>query len=158
MESGGGGAFWLPQRRNGAGRTAAGLGSARYQRESVMCADGTAAETRRADTDFYGDPRADRAIYQLIDLREVTRLDFPPHDQKLTAAIDGAASISTPAVRVAFIVPDGRFDDALELYLELINRTTWSARTFLDPEAALSWCERRGENPASERRQRLQSG
>ena len=117
--------------------------------------DVTAAETRRADSEFYGDARADNAIYQLIDLREVTRLDFPPHDQKLTAAIDGAASISTPAVRVAFIVPDGRFDEALEIYLGLINRTTWSARTSIDPDVALSWCEQRGENPCSERRRRL---
>ncbi len=118
----------------------------------------TAAETRRADAEFYGDPRADHAIYQLIDLREVTRLDFPRHDQELTAAIDGAASISTPAVRVAFIVLDGRFDEALKIYLDLINRTTWSARIFTDPEAAQGWCERRGEDPFTERRRRLSLG
>lgn len=112
----------------------------------------TAAETRVADAEFYGDPRADHAIYQLIDLREVTRLDFPPHDQELTAAIDGAASISTPAVRVAFIVPDERFDEALRIYLERINQTTWSARTFTDPQAAQDWCERCGEDPFTERR------
>ncbi len=115
----------------------------------------TAAETRRADTEFYGDARADAAIYQIVDLREVEELDFPPGDQKLTAAIDGAASVSTPAVRVAFIVPDGRFDEALKIYLDLINRTSWSARTFTEPEAARSWCERRGEDPAMERRRRL---
>ncbi|WP_428407053.1 hypothetical protein [Hyphococcus sp.] len=120
--------------------------------------DVTAAETRRADAEFYGDPRADQAIYQLIDLREVTRLDFPPHDQELTAAIDGAASISTPAVRVAFIVPDGRFDAALKIYLDLINRTTWSAQTFIDPEAAQDWCRRKGEDPFTEMRRRLSLG
>ena len=118
----------------------------------------TAVETRCADAEFYGDPRSDRAMYQLIDLRDVTHLDFPPHDQKLTAAIDGAASISTPVVRVAFIVPDGRFDEALEIYLDLINRTTWSARTFVNAEEAQSWCERQGEDPFTEKRRRLSSG
>jgi len=117
--------------------------------------DVTAAETRRADAEFYGDARADRAMYQLIDLREVTRLDFPAHDQELTAAIDGAASISTPLVRVAFLVPDSRFDEALKIYLDLINGTSWSARCFSDPEAAAAWCERRGEDPFTESRQRL---
>ena len=120
--------------------------------------DVRAAETRIADAEFYGDERSDRAIYQLIDLREVTRLDFPPHDQQLTAAIDGAASISTPAVRGAFIVPDGRFNEALAIYLELINKTTWSARTFTNLEEALGWCERHGEDPFTERRRRLQGG
>ncbi|WP_375202007.1 hypothetical protein [Hyphococcus sp.] len=120
--------------------------------------DVTAAETRHADAEFYGDARSDRAIYQLIDLREVTRLDFPLHDQELTAAIDGAASISTPLVRVAFIVPDDRFDAALKVYLELINQTSWSARTFTDRQAAEDWCERRGENPVTESRQRSLGG
>ena len=120
--------------------------------------DVPAAETRLADAEFYGDPRADTAHYQLIDLREVTRLDFPVHDQELTAAIDGAASISTPAVRVAFIVLDDRFDEALKIYLDLINRTTWSARTFTDEGAARAWCEQHGENPLTEKRRRLAAG
>ncbi|MFC2951034.1 hypothetical protein ACFOOP_03795 [Marinicaulis aureus] len=120
--------------------------------------DVTAAETRLADAEFYGDARADRSIFQLIDLRDVTRLDFPEHDQELTAAIDGAASISTPLVRVAFIVPDDRFDEALKIYLELINRTSWSARIFTDPQTAEDWCERRGENPISESRRRFVAG
>jgi hypothetical protein len=115
----------------------------------------TAAETRLADAEFYGDRRADYATYQFIDLRDVTRLDFPPNEQKLTAAFDGAASMSSPSVRVAFLVPDGRFDDALNIYLENINRTTWSARIFTDAGAARAWCERRGEDKAAERRRRL---
>lgn len=115
----------------------------------------SAAETRRADREFYGDARADYAIYQWVDLREVTRLDLPPEEQRLTAAFDGAASVTTPGVRVAFMVPDGRFDEALRVYIEHINRTTWSARTFTDAAAARAWCDRRGEDPAIERRRRL---
>lgn len=118
----------------------------------------TATETRLADAEFYGDARADRAMFQLIDLREVTRLDFPAHDQELTAAIDGAASISTPLVRVAFVVLDDRFDAALKIYLDLINRTSWSARIFTDPKAAEDWCERVGEDPISESRRRFAMG
>lgn len=115
----------------------------------------SAAETRRADGEFYGDPRADYALYQYIDLRDVTQLDFTPAEQRLTAAFDHAASISTPAVRVAFIAPDDRFDEALRIYLDLINRTNWSARVFTDPAAARDWCERKGEDLAAERRRRL---
>lgn len=117
--------------------------------------DVSAAETRRADREFYGDARADYADYQVVDLRDATSLDLPPEEQRLTAAFDGAASLTTPGVRVAFIVPDGRFDGALKVYLEHINRTSWSARIFTDPADARAWCERRGEDKTAERRRRL---
>ena len=57
----------------------------------------TAAETRLADAEFYGDRRADYATYQFIDLRDVTRLDFPPNEQKLTARPGRRASSPTRA-------------------------------------------------------------
>ena len=115
----------------------------------------TPAETRQANEEFYGDPRSDQALFQLVDLRDVSGMDYSDSDQALTAAIDGAASVVTPSVRVAFIVPDDRFDEALKFYLELINKTSWSARTFADPQAAMAWCERRGEDPHRERWGRL---
>lgn len=115
----------------------------------------TPDETREADRIFYGDPRSDYASYQLIDLRDVTILDYPFEEQKLSAAIDGAASITMPGVRVAFIVPDGRFDEALNTYMEQLNATAWKARSFTDPIEARNWCERRGEDRLAERRRHL---
>ncbi|GJL91425.1 hypothetical protein [Hyphococcus sp.] len=103
----------------------------------------TPIETRGTCQACYADPRSDYMTYQLIDLRDITRLDFPLFDQELSAAFDSSASASIPSVRVAFIAPDNRFDPALEIYMELINRTSWEARTFLDADAARAWCERR---------------
>lgn len=117
--------------------------------------DVTPEETRAADREFYGDPRSDYAAYQLIDLRDVTRLDYPVAEQELTAAIDGAASHSIPGVRVAFIVLDHRFDAALEFYVERISRTSWQARIFVDADRARGWCERQGENFCASRWRRL---
>ncbi|WDI32558.1 hypothetical protein PUV54_05035 [Hyphococcus flavus] len=115
----------------------------------------TADEARSADQAFYSDPRSDYARYQLIDLRDVTQLDFPESDQELSAAIDGAASYSVPWVRIGFIVPDDRFDKALELYIALISKTSWSAKTFTDPEAARRWCENDDESAMLKLRRRL---
>lgn len=114
----------------------------------------TPIETRGACRQCYADPRSDYVTYQLIDLRDITRLDFPLFDQELSASFDVAASSSIPCVRVAFITPDNRFDSALEVYLDLINRTSWEARTFFDAEAARNWCERRNEVQVEEPQRR----
>ncbi len=115
----------------------------------------TPDEARAADQAFYSDPRSDHAQYQLVDLRDVTQLDFPEPDQRLSAAIDGAASFSVPWVRVAFVVPDGRFDEALETYVELISKTSWSARTFRDVDEARSWCKNDDQSAMVKLRRRL---
>jgi hypothetical protein len=105
----------------------------------------TPIETRGTCQACYADPRSDYMTYQLIDLRDITRLDFPLFDQELSAAFDSSAAASIPSVRVAFIAPDNRFDPALEIYMQLINQTSWVARTFFDADAARAWCERREE-------------
>ncbi|WP_425410302.1 hypothetical protein [Hyphococcus sp.] len=115
----------------------------------------TPEEARRADEAFYNDARSDHARYQFIDLRDVTRLDFPEGDQKLSAAIDGAASYSVPWVRVAFIVSDSRFDKQLAVYIDMISKTSWSARRFTDEEDARRWCESGGQDAMAKLRTRL---
>ncbi len=99
----------------------------------------TAAETREADNAFYNDPRSDTAKYQFIDLRDVEELIFNVHEQEVNAGYDAAQSKSTPNVRVAFITPDDRFDELLAVYMQLLNNSSWRAKTFTSVEAAREW-------------------
>ncbi len=118
----------------------------------------TPIETRGTCQACYADPRSDYMTYQLIDLRDIERLDFPLFDQELSAAFDSSAAASIPSVRVGFIAPDHRFDPALDVYLALINRTSWEARTFCDADEARAWCERRTPAPEQLSQQRALDG
>lgn len=99
----------------------------------------TADETRKTDNAFYSDPRSDTARYQLIDLRDVEELLFTLHEQEVSAGYDAAQSRSTPNVRVAFVVPDDRFDETLAVYMQILNNSTWRAKTFTSMEDARAW-------------------
>ncbi|MGD2132629.1 MAG: hypothetical protein PVI23_07540 [Maricaulaceae bacterium] len=88
---------------------------------------------------FTNDPRSDHARYQLLDLRDVPRIDMTMGDAQMVGAYDAAQSLSTPAIRVAILTPDDRFDDLIAGYAEMLEGGSWTVRAFTDEAEARAW-------------------
>jgi hypothetical protein len=101
--------------------------------------DVTLREVEQENSRFANDPRARRTRYQLVDLRAVSQLDVTSKDATLIGAFDRAQSQSSPPIRVAFLVSDDRFDEHLQVYIAMLEGTSWTARIFTDEDAARAW-------------------
>jgi hypothetical protein len=99
----------------------------------------TLSDIELENSRFADDSRARRTRYQIIDLRDVERLDLAPSDPMMVGAFDRAQSRSTPGMRIALLAPDSRFDEALESYMGMLEGTSWRTRIFTDEAAARAW-------------------
>lgn len=104
----------------------------------------TAAEIQAVNQAFYSDARSDRARYQIADMRAAEALEVDLKEAETIAAFDVGQSVSTPALRMAMIVPDDRFDAQIRAYLSVLDAGTWQGRIFHDLEEGRSWAESRG--------------
>ena len=66
----------------------------------------TGQEAIQANKDIYGDPRFDDLRYQVVDISKVERFDIPDEDMEATAAMDEAATITSPRLAVAVIATE----------------------------------------------------
>ena len=97
------------------------------------------SEINEANAKFSGDPRSDKARYQLADLSEVTELRASDEEMRYVGAYDAAQSLSTPRIRLAFVVANDRVLRKLQPYLEMARKGVWLIEVFGDVAAARAW-------------------
>lgn len=99
----------------------------------------TGQEAIQANKDIYGDPRFDDLRYQVVDISKVERFDIPDEDMEATAAMDEAATITSPRLAVAVIATEEEAVAVAESYKSAMSETTWEVEVFNCLEDAAEW-------------------
>lgn len=105
--------------------------------------DVTAQEIEDANDEFYGDPRSDRARYQIIDAANVTSVEWTERDITVAAAYDIGAEHAIKHLRVAYVARNPEIVSKLEKYIEIARKLnkTWQFQGFADVSEARKWVE-----------------
>ena len=101
----------------------------------------TSKEIFDSNMEFYGNPKSDKALYQLIDFLEVENIILSELTSEKIAYLDAAQSKSTPNIKVALV---GTLLSAKKLFHEYIEHsstitTNWSFEIFDDMQSARKW-------------------
>ncbi len=89
---------------------------------------------------YSSDPRADTARYKIIDVRSVESAEVTIEQLETLGAFEYGQTLSTPGLRMAF-VSDGRFDMLVDAFTVLMKDSSWTVRSFAEPEAAAAWAK-----------------
>ena len=101
----------------------------------------TAEELRKANEDFYLDPRSKKATYELINTVLVEDLEWAPVEIVELSANDVAASRGNNHLKMAFVVDNPDLMVKIEKYMA-ISRTLnsgWKIREFSTEAEAREW-------------------
>jgi hypothetical protein len=101
---------------------------------------------------FCGDPRSEHARYRLMDLRDATTTEVSDFDLAYLGAFDKVQSFSTPHVRTAFILPEGRFHALVAKYSAMLAGSTWEACSFSEESSARAWAQASSRGPSGGKR------
>ena len=106
--------------------------------------DVTAREISVANEEFFRDERSDSAKFQIIDVRDVSSVEWNENQIKETAAHDRGAESFIKNLKVAYISKEPRIISKLEKYIEISKKlhTSWNFKGFEDFESAKVWVEK----------------
>ena len=96
-------------------------------------------ELIKSNMDTFGDSRFDDMYYQIVDLTQVTDFDVSLHEMRQLAALDKAASLSNPHVKIA-VITDNESIQALSMFYDDENDDSpWKTKIFHNINSARSW-------------------
>ena len=98
----------------------------------------TGAELMRSVEEIESDPRFDSVRYVVNDFLAVESFSVSEENVLTISAIDGAASITNPNIKVAIVATDDRVRAMAELYANS-PLNTYPTRIFTNMDAARDW-------------------
>jgi hypothetical protein len=101
-----------------------------------LSGDISTEEFHKINSDQYGDPRWDSLKYLIADFRNVKSIDLPDEEVMLIQAMDKAAALSNPYLKIASIANTEETRKTAEFYAE---DSPWECGVFETVEDARSW-------------------
>lgn len=99
----------------------------------------TGKEILQAVQDVHGSAQFDSICYVINDLLDVTEHDISHKEIKTIVAINRAAALTNPNIKVAVVATIPTIQDMVSLYCELMNNTPFSCEEFTKLEDARKW-------------------
>lgn len=99
----------------------------------------TGKEVLQAVQDVHGHELFDSIRYVINDFLEVTKHDVSLHDIKSLAAIDKAAALTNPNIKIAIVTTMPTIQTLSSLYGELINKSPFTCKIFSCLDEARKW-------------------
>jgi hypothetical protein len=99
----------------------------------------TGKEILRAVQAVEGDARFESVRYVINDFLDVTEQDISPEDIKIIAAIDNAAALTNPDIRVAVVATMEAIQKMAALYIELSIETPYLCEMFTSLSEGRGW-------------------
>jgi hypothetical protein len=107
----------------------------------------TSVELLHGREEIYGDSRFDDVRYQLVNGLEMTSIDFNINFVKKMVALDAAASLSNPRVKIALVFQQLEDVQAINTeYGKLVGRSKWQVASFGSLTDAREWIGIPGDN------------
>jgi hypothetical protein len=104
-----------------------------------LCDPATSQDLIDSQRAVTADPRFDDLRVEITNFLGTSGVTCSPADMKLLAALDRAAALSNPNVKVAFVVDDPSTVVALGQYCERMMPGSWDTRVFNSLTAASEW-------------------
>jgi hypothetical protein len=101
----------------------------------------TPSDILASNESVYGDARFDALRFEIANFLSVSPAKFSPKDVRLIAAMDRAAALTNPSVRVALVAVDSNVRDLLTVYCEGLNGSPWQAKVVSSLVEAACWLE-----------------
>ncbi|WP_431159378.1 hypothetical protein [Winogradskyella poriferorum] len=99
----------------------------------------TYADIESADEALFNDPRFDNLDFIVYDLLTIDDLDVTDHNLQVTSAINSSASQWNRKLKMAFVAKDGYVLEAVERFIELMQKSNWKIRVFGSLKDAFKW-------------------
>lgn len=99
----------------------------------------TGKEIRQAIEEVEGNVRFELVRYVISDFLEVTEQNVTPRDIEIFAAIDKAASITNPDIKVAIVATDEAIQSMASMYINLAIDIPFNCKIFTDLDEAREW-------------------
>lgn len=99
----------------------------------------TGKEIRQAVEEVEGDARFESVRYVISDFLDVTEQDISPQDIEIIAAIDKAAAITNPDIKVAVVATSQAIQGMASMYCELSDDIPFPCKLFTNLEEAREW-------------------
>ncbi len=94
-----------------------------------------------SDGKIYGDSRFDLMTYAIYDFSEVNNLLITEADLKILSVLNISASKWNKKLKVALIITSKNIADVLSIYIQLMEKSSWSIKIFNTREKAFEWTE-----------------
>ena len=101
----------------------------------------TNSELNAITSEFYGNKRFDNARYLLINFLDVTSFAASEFDLMAIGAMDSAASISNPKIKVAMVSDKEEVLKLLSSHNKGAKNCAWPIEMFSSKEEAEKWLE-----------------
>ena len=88
---------------------------------------------------MYSSASFDDLHYQIVDMLDMTDFSDSEEDLIEIAAIDKAAALSNPRIKLAVVATDDAIKQLLGVYQALLSDSPWETQVFSTMEEARSW-------------------
>ncbi|MDH5425516.1 MAG: hypothetical protein OEY29_11005 [Gammaproteobacteria bacterium] len=96
-------------------------------------------ELKEILSQFYGSPKFDEIRYLIINLLEVDKLEITDSNFRLVGAMDAAAAISNPHIKIAVITENKKVLELFESYEKGASSSSWEVKYFPNLNNANNW-------------------
>jgi hypothetical protein len=104
-------------------------------------------EILESNKEVYGDERFDQIRFEVVNFLDTNGIEFTAKDVRIVAALDRAAALTNPRIRVVLLATEPRIVEILQAYLQGIRGGPWIAQVFSSLDEAAVWLG--GPLPAS---------
>jgi len=88
---------------------------------------------------FYGDPIFDKMHYIIADFLDADQFDITEEQVEEIAALDRAAAMSNPRMKVAIVASEKHIQQLAALYVDSSQGSQWKSKIFDNLEDARQW-------------------
>lgn len=99
----------------------------------------TGKEMRQAVEEVEGDARFESVRYVISDFLDVTEQDISPRDIEIIAAIDKAAAITNPDIKIAVVATTLAIQNMASMYIDLADDIPFVSKMFTSLDEAREW-------------------
>lgn len=99
----------------------------------------SAEEVLKSNLSLHGDKRFDSIKYVINDFTRITDFEISDRGISTIVAVDNAAAITNPNIKIAIVSTYEEFLSWVELYVESMKGTPLECQIFADIDSAYRW-------------------